>query len=130
MKKNSREKKTSSEISPALKQEFRNLGALIEDNDYKLSAIAEQYGDIKKALDSHTEVIGTLSVGVTSIKETLDSHTATLESHTEMIGKLAEDITVVKADLKSVKESVIEKVSRKEFVALDKRLLFAESKIK
>lgn len=102
MKKDNTEKKLQSEISPALKQEFRNLGALIEDNDYKLSAIAEQYGDIKKTLDSHTE----------------------------MIGKLAEDMTVVKADLKSVKESITEKVSRKEFVALDKRVLFVESKIK
>lgn len=44
--KGNEKKKSDNALIPALKQEFRNLGALIEDNNHKLSAVAEQVGDI------------------------------------------------------------------------------------
>ena len=53
-------KKANDAVSPALKQEFRNLGTLIEDNNHKLSAVAEQVGSLMVTVDvikSDVEII-------------------------------------------------------------------------
>ena len=47
----------------------------------------------------------------------------TLGSHTEMIGTLLVDMTTVKGDVKSIKESLKTKVSRKRFVELERHIL-------
>lgn len=80
----------------------RYTGALNENFKGQVKVIAEQYGDIKK---------------------TLDDHSKTLASHTEMVGTLLVDMTVVKEDVKSVKESLKTKVNRKRFVELERRVL-------
>ncbi len=52
-----------------LKQEFRNLGALIEHNNHRVDAMVEQFGEfhtkfetIDTKLDVHTEMLGKLLV--------------------------------------------------------------------
>jgi hypothetical protein len=83
----------------------RYLGVLAEDFESKTDLIAEQYLDIKKTLDFHTE---------------------TLDSHTEMIGKLTVDMEIVKTDIEFMKNSLKRKVDLEEFEALEKRVLRLE----
>jgi hypothetical protein len=90
-------------------QELRNLGVLIEDTNYKVGTIAEQYTDIKK---------------------TLDEHTKTFNSHTEMIGKVATDVEIVKTDIEFIKGGLRKKVDYDEFITLEKRVAAMESKIR
>ncbi len=49
----------------------RHMGALHEDMQHSVAAIAEQLIDIKETVDSHTEMIGHISEEVTKIKEEL-----------------------------------------------------------
>jgi uncharacterized protein YwgA len=80
----------------------RYTGALSEEFKGQVKAVAEQHRDLKK--------------DITEVKKTL-------ESHTEMIGTLLVDMTVVKGDVRSIKESLKTKVSRKRFVELERRVL-------
>ncbi len=77
------------------------MGALSEDIQSKVGAVAEQ-------------LIG--------MKETLDSHT-------EMIGSIKEDIEIVKMDIEFIKGGMKKKVDYDEFVVLEKRLSSLEAKI-
>lgn len=78
--------------------EFRQLGVLIEHVDEKVGLIAEQHGDIRKILDSHTE----------------------------MIGNLAVDVSLIKDDISFIKNSLKKKVDYDEFAALERRVLLLE----
>ncbi len=130
MKKVTRKKDEGQEFDGlATKQDIRDLGALIEGTNHNVKLIAEQYGDIKKDIHSMKDTLDSHTTQIQGITQTLNSHTfeiheikKTLNSHTEMIGKLAVDVT-------TIKESLKEKVDRKEFVALDKRVLRIESKV-
>src|SRR3989338_8868358 len=108
-------KKTKEVISPALKQEFRNLGALIEDNNHKLRAVAEQFGDVKKALDSHTEMIGGLMTDVTSLKR--DS-TSLKHDMAVVKGRL----DVMQSDVEIIKNNLKRKVDTEDFEAATHRV--------
>ena len=90
-------------------QELRNLGALFEDNNHKLSAVAEQYSNLDAKVDSIQK---------------------TLNSHTEMIGKVSMDVEIVKTDIEFIKGGLRKKVDYEEFVALEKRVAFVESKVR
>ena len=113
MKKNGT-RKTNDAVSPALKQEFRNLGVLIEDNNHKISAIAEQYGDINKKLDSHTEMIGGLAVRMTSMEI--------------KIVNMEMNIAVMREDIEFIKSGMKRKVDQDEFDALIRRVSVLEKR--
>lgn len=51
-----------------IKKDIRHLGVIIERVDDNVKLVAEQYGDIKKTLDSHTEMIGKLAVDMEIVK--------------------------------------------------------------
>ena len=89
------------------RSEVRGLGALVEETRDEVRGVAEQYGDIKKTLDSHTKI---------------------LDSHTEMIGSLATDMAIVKEDIAFIKNSVKRKVDVEEFAALERRVLVLEKR--
>lgn len=55
--------------SPDVFTEIRGLGVLIEHVDDKIGMVAEQYGDIKKTLDSHTKMIGRLMVDFATLAQ-------------------------------------------------------------
>ena len=80
--------------------ELRRLGVLIEHIDSSVGLIAEQHGDIKKTLDTHTE----------------------------MIGKLAIDMEIVKTDIELIKHSFKKKIDVDEFAALERRVLILEKR--
>ena len=86
---------------PDASAEIRRLGVIVERIDDNVKLIAEQYGDVKKTLDSHTRI---------------------LDSHTEMIGGLATDLGIVKEDAEFTKNSLKRKVDVEEFAALEKRV--------
>ncbi|HUY69860.1 MAG TPA: hypothetical protein VMU70_02510 [Candidatus Tyrphobacter sp.] len=109
--------------------EIRRLGVIVERIDDNVKLIAEQYGDVKKTLDSHTrildshtEMIGGLATDLSDVRSKLDSHTRILDSHTEMIGGLATDLGIVKEDAEFTKNSLKRKVDVEEFAALEKRV--------
>jgi hypothetical protein len=52
-----------------IKKEFGSqTGVLVEEFQHRVAAIGEQYGNIKKTLDSHTEQIANILVDAHSIK--------------------------------------------------------------
>ena len=84
----------------SLQSELRHFGVVIEHVDDKVQLIAEQYGDIKKSLDAHTE----------------------------MVGKLAINMEIVKEDVEFIKNSLKKKVDVDEFAALERRVLLLEKR--
>jgi len=86
---------------------IRHTGFLMEHFDDKISAVVEQFGDIHKKLDSHTQI---------------------LDSHTEMIGSMKENIEVIKDDIAIIKTDLKKKVDYDEFATLEKRVARLESK--
>ncbi|MFY9458032.1 MAG: hypothetical protein WAP23_03900 [Candidatus Spechtbacterales bacterium] len=97
------------------RQEYqRYVGALREDFDSKVDLIVEQYSDIKKTLNSHTQ--------------TLASHTQTLASHTQMIVSMKENIEVMKIDISFIKAGLKQKVDAEEFGVLERRVAILEAK--
>ncbi len=99
-----------------IKEIKRHFDVVIEDVKGEIKIIAEQYTDVKKTLNSHTEL--------------LNSHTELLNSHTEMIGSMAEDIAVIKTDVEFIKSALKKKVDYDEFAALERRMSLVESKIR
>ncbi len=83
------------------------LGSLSEDFQHKVSAIGEQFSSL------HNDV--------REIKKTLNSNT-------EMVGKLIVDVTVIKGDIQEIKTDVKQKIDRTEFARLEKRVLAIESR--
>ena len=63
--------KTKEKKETNIRDEIRGLGVVIEHIDSKVSLVAEQYGDIKKTLDSHTKI--------------LDRHTEILNRHADIL---------------------------------------------
>ena len=80
----------------------RYTSALSEEFQGRVEVIAEQYGDITKKLDSHTE----------------------------MIGKLAVDMEIAKTNVEFMKDSLKKKVDYDEFIALERRVHSLEGKLK
>ena len=80
----------------------RYFDVVAERLDNKISMVAEQYGDIRKTLDSHTE----------------------------MIGSMKEDVEIIKEDIEFIKSSLKKKVDYDEFVALERRMTLMESKMR
>ena len=75
-----------------------NIGVMIEHLDDKISLVAEQYGDIKKAL----------------------------RSHSEMLAKVMIDLGIVKEDVEFIKRDLKKKVDIDEFAALERRVSLLE----
>ncbi|MBI5400758.1 MAG: hypothetical protein HZB12_01420 [Candidatus Yonathbacteria bacterium] len=83
----------------------RYLGALAEDFQGRVSAIAEQFLGLNAKLDEHTQKF-----------ESIDTK---LDEHTQMIGQLMVDVREIKTDLK-------QKLDSSEFVGLEKRVIALE----
>ena len=125
-----------------IRDEIRGLGVMIEHIDDKVSLVAEQYGDIKKTLDLHTEILDshtkTLELHTEILNshtktlelhtEILDSHTKTSESHTEMIGSVKMDVEIIKEDITFIKGGLKRKVDADEFSVLEKRVALLEKR--
>lgn len=78
--------------------ELRRFGVLLEHLDDKIGLVAEQYGDIQKSL----------------------------EGHTEMLGSLATNVEIVKDDIEFIKHALKRKVDAEEFIALERRVALLE----
>ncbi len=107
-------KKSSGNNKLSTAQEIRRLGVIIERVHDDVQLVAEQYGDIQKTLDRHTEI--------------LDRHTEILDRHAEMIGHVAEDLEIVKIDTGFIKGSLKKKVDIEEFSALERRVAALEKR--
>lgn len=108
MKKDNKSKKSKKQPEALdITQEIRGLGVMIEHVDDKVALVAEQYGDIKKTLDTHTKILG---------------------SHTEMIGSMKMDVEIIKTDVEFIKNSLKRKVDMEEFVALERRVALLEKR--
>ncbi len=81
-----------------LGEEIRHLGVKIEAVEHNVTLIAEQFGDVKRTLDSHSQI---------------------LASHTEMIGKIAIDSSIIKEDVEFIKSSLKKKIDVEEFSAMN-----------
>ena len=109
--------------SPYLEQEIRNIGALLEHTDDRVTAIAEQYGEIKKTLDQHTSILDHHT-------DILDQHTSKFDSHEGMIGGIATDLKIVKEDASSIKNSLKKKVDIDDFTPIVRRLTHLEKQVR
>ena len=128
-------------IKTSREETGRYLGALEENFQHGLSAVAEQFLSVKETLDehgrkldSHTEMIGELKVDVTMIREELDEHGRTLHEHSKVLkehSKILNDQSATlgshSKDLAEIKDSLREKADRKSLIELDKRVFFLET---
>ena len=110
----------------------RHTGALLEEYQSRVTGIAEQYKDIKNTLDSHTKIleshteeIGKLKVGVEEIR-------INVGENKKDIKEIRMDSIEIKRDVKEVKFWVVgelkDKVDKKHFVDLDSRVRHLEKK--
>ncbi len=100
-------KKSSGNNKLSTAQEIRRLGVIVERVHDDVQLVAEQYGDIQKTLDRHTEI---------------------LDRHAETIGHVAEDLEIVKIDTGFIKGSLKKKVDIEEFSALERRVAALEKR--
>ena len=110
--KQAKKSKTKEKKEIGIRDEIRGLGVLIEHVDSNVSLVAEQYEDIRKTLDNHTEMIGNLTVELEIVKG--DVKTTKV------------DIEIIKADIEFIKNSVKKKIDIDEFAALERRVLILE----
>ncbi len=122
------EKTLTNILTDQRKEYERYMGALSEDTQSKISAVAEQFigmqeqfTEMKETLNLHTEILNSHTM-------ILDSHSGMLESHTEMIGQIKEDVEIIKMDIEFIKGGMKKKVDYDEFVVLEKRLSLLESR--
>jgi len=80
------------------------IGAVNEDTQDKVSAVAEQLVGVNKNLDSVNK---------------------TLDSHTEIIGSMKEDIEVIKTNIGFIKGDLKKKIDYEEFEVLEKKTVSA-----
>lgn len=101
-------------VSPRtdVSKEFRHLGVMIESVGDDVKLVAEQYGDIKKTLDTHTEMIGHLAVDVEIVKDDIST--------------LKKDMAITKEDIEFIKNNLKKKVDIDEFSALERRVSLLE----
>lgn len=98
----------------------------IDKNQLKkiLDEQRKQYERYLKILsEDFNSKLGVLGEGITGILESL-------KSIQEMVAKNSEDIEIIKMDISFIKSGLKEKVDRDEFTALEKRVIFLESKFK
>ena len=107
--------KAGCKIDEHTKEIKRYIGSISEDFQHKVSAIGEQFGGLNRKIDH--------------VKETLDEHTKKfekidrkLDSHTVMIARVMEDV-------EEIKSGMHEKIDRKEFSKLEKRLVVLEATV-
>jgi len=88
----------------------RYMGALSEEFQGRVSAIAEQFQGLHDQIDG--------------IHNKLDEHTKILDMHTEMIGMLMEDVSEIKEELKEKadKSDLKKKVNYDEFASLERKV--------
>ena len=98
--KKTKNRKTNPKRTTGLNKEIRRLGVFIEDTNDNVKLLAEQHGDMKKTLDSHTE----------------------------MIGDMRTDLTIIKEDIEFIKNSVKRKLDIEEFAALERRVALLEKR--
>ena len=122
-------KKENGTVSPTLRQEFRNLGALIEDNRHCLSAVAEQFGDVKKTLDSHTEMIGSVMSDITDLKQDMSEVKQDVSVLKQDMGSVKGRLDVIQSDLEIVKNNLKRKVDAEDFEASVRRVSVIEKRV-
>lgn len=82
----------------------KRIGVLTEEFQHRVSAIGEQYGDIKKTLDSHSGQVANLTMDMMEVKS---------------------DVRQIKLDIKL---NLNDKVDKKHFVDLEGRVRVLEKK--
>jgi len=94
----------------------RHFDVIAEDLKDNLKIIAEQVGTNTEKLQEHDERFNKID--------------EKLEEHDERFNKIDESLEIIKFDIEFIKNELKQKVSRDEFVALEKRVARLEAKIK
>jgi chromosome segregation ATPase len=128
---------TDARLKEQTKEIARNMGALSEEFQSRTSAIAEQFSGLNEKINLNTEMIGTLMVDMTEVKEKVDILTEdmtevkeTLNKHSGKLDSLSSDVSVMKDNIEIIKTDVKKKVDHEEFSMLERRVSYIESKIK
>lgn len=103
-------------IQKALKEVKRHFDVVVDDLKDEIKIIAEQHGDIKKTLDSHTEMIGSMKEDI----EVMKSDITTTKT----------DVEIIKSDIEFIKGPLKKKVDYDEFAALERRMSLLEAKVR
>jgi len=107
--------KFSKDVKYTPEEMGRYLGALNEVHGETLKGIKENFIIVNKKLDSHSEMMGALTVDVSVLK----TDVSTLKSNMTIV---KEDLSVIKSDLKR-------KVDYDDFLSLVRRVQKIEAKI-
>ena len=108
----------------------RYLGVLHEEHMETIKAVSEQFVDVNRKLDSHTDVIGKLAEDMVVVKSDLDTVKSDLDTVKSDLGAVQSDIEIMKSDIGIIKTDLKQKVDRTEFATLERRVVRLESKVK
>ena len=86
--------------------------------------------DIKKVLDEYSkETKRHFDVVAEDLKDQIQIVAEQVASNTEDITSIKDNVEIIKSDISIIKNDLMQKVSREEFVVLEKRIGILESKV-
>lgn len=107
----------------------RYLGALHEDHMEGLKAIREQFIDVNRKLDSHTEMIGDLAVRMGGVEERLVLVEERIGKVEERLSAIDARLGVMQEDIDFMKSNLKRKIDQEEFDALIRRVSLLEKRV-
>lgn len=111
------------------KEYQRYIGALEEDFESQTKLIAESVAGIQNQLIALRDIVVKNTEDIEIIRNMVVKNTEDIEMIRDMVAKNTEDIEMIRMDIGIIKNDLKEKVSRDEFVALEKRLYLLEKKV-
>jgi len=85
--------------------------------------------DVKIIMRHFDVVAEDIKDNIKILAEQVASNTEKLEEHDQRFDKIDDDLSIIKLDIETMKNDLIQKVSRNEFSILEKRVSMLESKI-
>ncbi|MCX6758303.1 MAG: hypothetical protein NTX14_01185 [Candidatus Nealsonbacteria bacterium] len=108
---------------------IRHFDVVSERTDGKIQILAEQIAANTEKLEEHDQRFDQIDQRFEKIDQRFDQIDQRFEKIDQRFEKIEDDLTIVKTDLGSIKQDLKNKVSYDEFAALEKRVIFLESKI-
>ena len=109
---------------------IRQNQVMYEKFQQDIRIIGEGWQSIKEKNDAIFEQVVQNSEDITMIKIDLSKNTEDIKIIKNDLSKNTEDIDVIKSDVNIIKHDLKENINREEFVALEKRVIFLENKLK
>lgn len=110
-------------------EQYGDIKADIGGMKNEIGGIKSDIGGIKGEIGGIKADIGGMKSEIGGIKSDIGGIKKTLDSHTEMIGNLTVNLEIVKNDVEFIKQGMKRKVDAEEFSALERRVALLEKRV-